>query len=248
MTEIHLLGTGGYHPTEVRHTACVMIPSAGLVFDAGTAFFRVRPLLQTANLDVFLSHAHLDHSYGLTFLIDVLWEKNVDRVRIHGWSPHLEAARSGLFDSPVFPVPFTYETCPVGLTETVGDWSIDWRTQEHPGSSLGYRVTSAAGSFAYITDTTADPTDAEAVEFIRGVDVLIHECYFSDGYADLARKTGHSWSSAVATFAANAEVGRLILVHVNPVAEPDEIDQMVATAARIFPHVELGTDQMVFRL
>ena len=30
------LGTGGYHPTESRHTACLFQPETGLVFDAGT--------------------------------------------------------------------------------------------------------------------------------------------------------------------------------------------------------------------
>ena len=40
--KILLLGTAGYHPSETRHTACVMLPEAGIVLDAGTGFFRVR--------------------------------------------------------------------------------------------------------------------------------------------------------------------------------------------------------------
>ncbi len=50
--QVVLLGTGGYHPSELRHTACVMLPELGIVFDAGTSFFRVRELLCTSNLDV----------------------------------------------------------------------------------------------------------------------------------------------------------------------------------------------------
>ena len=59
--KIVLLGTGGYHPNERRHTACVMLPELGLIFDAGSSFFRVPARLRTRDLDIFLTHAHLDH-------------------------------------------------------------------------------------------------------------------------------------------------------------------------------------------
>ena len=59
--KLHLLGTAGYHPTQRRHTACLMLPEVGLVLDAGTAMFRIRDLIQTRHLDIFLTHTHLDH-------------------------------------------------------------------------------------------------------------------------------------------------------------------------------------------
>ena len=55
------LGTAGYHPSETRHTSCLMLPEVGVVLDAGSGMFRVRDLLTTKTLDIFLSHAHLDH-------------------------------------------------------------------------------------------------------------------------------------------------------------------------------------------
>jgi hypothetical protein len=63
---VEFLGTGGYHPNERRHTACVLLPEIGLAFDAGTSVFRLPPRLESKELDVFLSHAHLDHIAGLT--------------------------------------------------------------------------------------------------------------------------------------------------------------------------------------
>ena len=51
-----LLGTTGYHPSERRHTACMMLPEIGVVLDAGTAMFRVRQHLATPTLDIFLTH------------------------------------------------------------------------------------------------------------------------------------------------------------------------------------------------
>ena len=75
-----LLGTVGYHPNDRRQTACLMIPELGLVFDAGTAAYRIKNYLETDTLDIFLSHAHLDHVVGLTFLFDVVSGHKVERI------------------------------------------------------------------------------------------------------------------------------------------------------------------------
>jgi glyoxylase-like metal-dependent hydrolase (beta-lactamase superfamily II) len=99
-----LLGTSGYHPNDARHTACLMIPERGIVLDAGTAFFRVRDYLATRELDIFITHAHLDHVVGLTYLLDVLYERDVRRVTVHGTAEKLAAIQEHLFAEPIFPV------------------------------------------------------------------------------------------------------------------------------------------------
>ena len=66
----------------------------------------------------------------------------------------------------------------------------------HPGGSRGYLLEANGKRVAYITDTTVD---GSYTEFIRGVDVLIHECYFPDELAEWCEKTGHSHTSQVAT-------------------------------------------------
>ena len=39
------------------------------MLDAGTAAFRVKDYIRTNKLDVLLTHAHLDHVIGLTYLL-----------------------------------------------------------------------------------------------------------------------------------------------------------------------------------
>jgi ribonuclease BN (tRNA processing enzyme) len=238
-----LLGTAGYHPNEKRDTACLMFPELGLIFDAGTSMFRVRDHLQTATLDIFLTHAHLDHIVGLTFLLDVLYENPMEAVRVHGEPHKLEAIQTHLFSEHLFPVPPPYIAVPLESEVRLSDGGvIQHFPLEHPGGSVGYRIDWPDRSMAYVTDTTAAP-DAPYVDIIRGVDLLVHECNFPDGMESLALITGHSCTTPVAQVAAAAGVGRLVLVHVNPLSKEDD-PVGLSIARRVFPATELGFDQM----
>ncbi len=237
-----LLGTGGYHPSDSRHTACLMLPTAGIVLDAGTAMFRVRDWLETDHLDILLTHAHLDHVVGLTFIFDVLYKKHVSRVTAHLAAEKIAAVREHLFAEPIFPVEPPFDFSPVESLEQLGDCRVTWFPLEHPGGSIGYRLDWNDRSMAYVTDTVADE-NAAYVRLIEDVDLLVHECYFADEANGYARRTGHSWARAVASVAQKARVGRLALVHVNPVLnEYDPIGMHVVKD--IFPDAVLGTDRM----
>src|SRR5689334_12233723 len=112
-----ILGTTGYHPNDQRHTACLMLPELGVVLDAGTAMYRVREHLCTDTLDIFVTHAHLDRVVGLTFLYDVLWERTMRHVAVHGTADKLAAIRRDLFSELLFPAPPQFEFSP--LTDRV---------------------------------------------------------------------------------------------------------------------------------
>lgn len=238
-----LLGTGGYHPCERRHTACLMLPAAGLVFDAGSGFFRVREHVATPTLDILLTHAHLDHVVGLTFLLSTTWQRPLERVTIHGAASKLAAVREHLLADDLFPAPLKCEWRPLDDEPLlIGGARITHFPLAHPGGSVGYRCDWPDRSLAYVTDTTAAP-EAAYVEQIRGVDVLVHECNFGDEQAAWARETGHSYASAVAEVAARAGVGRLVLVHFDSLADTDDPVQ-IARVREKFARAENGADKM----
>lgn len=238
-----LLGTTGYHPNDRRQTACMMLPELGVLLDAGTAMYRVREHLATDTLDIYLTHAHLDHVLGLTFMFDVLHEREMKRVTVHGEPAKLSAVREHLFSELLFPVepPFDMKEIET-VSQLPAGGKLTHFPLKHPGGSIGLRLDWPDRSMAYVTDTVA-AKDADYVEKIRGVDLLVHECYFGDDMPDQAELTGHSCLTPVAEVAAAAEVGRLVLVHINPMMESDdELD--IAGARKIFPHIEVGTDRM----
>ncbi len=191
---VHFLGTTGYHPNEHRHTACIMLPEIGVILDAGTGIFRARKLIATEELAIFLTHAHLDHSIGLTFLFDILYQKTVRRTQVFGEPDKLQAVRQHLFSPLLFPAlpPMTFCDLTSGQDISLRPGVIVRHFRlKHPGGTVGYRVDFENRSMAYVTDTTA-ALDADYLESIRGVDLLIHECYFRDGCEDRAKLTGHS--------------------------------------------------------
>jgi ribonuclease Z len=242
-----LLGTSGYHPNERRHTACLMLPAEGIVLDAGTGFFRVRPQLATRTLDILLTHVHLDHVVGLTFLLSTAWQKSLERITVHGAAEKLAAIREHLLSEQLFPAPLPCQWQPLSDGPlTLGNVRVTHFPLSHPGGSLGYRLdwsdSKPQRALAYVTDTTA-AKDADYVQHIRGVDLLVHECNFRDGQEEWAAKTGHSSMTPVAQVAAAAGAGRLILTHFDSLDESeDPID--LAAARRIFRATDLGHDGM----
>jgi len=235
-----LLGTSGYHPTESRQTACVLLPDLGIAFDAGTGMFRVGRHLTTLTLDVFISHAHLDHVVGLTYFFSLLVERPLKRITVHGNPAKIAALRERLFSDDFFPAKPPFHWQPMdGKTTLANGAQVRCFPLIHPGGAQGYRLEAEGKSIAYVTDTTARP-GAAYIEQIRGVDLLLHECNFPNGQDELAEKTGHSCIDDVARAAAAANVKRLVLMHFDPLmAIPAE---QLTAAARIFSAIEAGAD------
>ena len=234
-----LLGTGGYHPNERRHTACIMLPELGVLLDAGTGAFRVPQHLESDKLDIFLTHPHLDHIVGLTYFYGLTHEDNPVEITLHASDETIHAVRSSLFDKALFPIMTIDRFESLGERTELNEGAV-LRTFEldHPGGSLGMRIDQGSKSFAYVTDTTA--LKPEKIDHIRGVELLIHEAYFDDSNQEWAEKTGHSTAIEAARTAKAAGAKRLILVHPDPRCEDDSLAH--AEASAIFPNVKYGQD------
>ena len=242
-----LLGTGGYYGNDQRKTACLMLPEIGVILDAGSGLFRIGNYVATDRLSIFLTHAHLDHVIGLTYLLGVLSPEVLAATTIYGEASRLAAVREHLFADALFPVLPPVKFQPIGMNcPLAGGGQLTHFPLKHPGGSIGFRLDwpaaagSASRSLAYVTDTTADPA-ADYVEQIRGVDLLVHEAYFLHDEHQWSDTVGHSCVENVARVAACAQVGRLVLVHMSPQLVDDAEFDLTA-ARRIFPATELGRD------
>ena len=243
---LHCLGTVGYHPNDARHTSCYFLPESGIVLDAGTGLFRLPELIQTDSLDILLSHAHLDHVIGLTYLLDVLHQHPVQELKIWGEREKITAVREHLFHQLLFPAGLDAQWMVIDDDPQfqIADVTVAWRHQQHPGGSVAYRIDWPTGTrLVYATDTTGDTSDEHAL-WCRDADLLVHECYFRDNESQWAEATGHSWSGRVAEVAAAAKPKKLLLTHVNPIETSRDPVELESILTKVSCEVVVASDQI----
>jgi ribonuclease Z len=252
-----LLGTTGFLPTDTAQTACYLLPEVGILLDAGSGLYRLPEYLQTPELDIYLSHAHADHTSGLDYLFasflkwdlrtssQSLSEENIEgfaqraNVALRKTRIHADKATLAVVQPKYCEIPF--EWCALQTQESLpSDGLLTHFILEN--NTIGYRLDWPGHSLAYITDTIARPT-ASYVEKISGVDVLLHDCYGPDDLSGLMEKIGHSHLTAVAQVAARAQVKRLILIHHSPLEELN-YNADLERARQVFPLIEVGHDGM----
>jgi len=245
--KVVFLGTGGHNPTEKRHTACVMLPDLGFIFDAGTGFFRTANFIKTPELHIFLSHFHLDHIFGLVSLYLIVQNKSIEKVHFWG-NTGLEQVLATFFDGLLYPIPlkehpFKSEIHPLKSDQgkfKIGAAEISFSKFPHSNQdSVGFRLEKDGKSLAYITDRYIDEMDCPLA---YGADLLIHECVFENRMKDKAKRSGHSYSSSVGLLAKRNNVRRLILSHLR--TSKDNAAQVLREVKKNFPNTELASDKL----
>jgi ribonuclease BN (tRNA processing enzyme) len=239
--EARLLGSGGWIPTRTRETCSAYLRDDRhvLLIDAGTG---LQHLLEHPGLlegvdrvDLVLTHFHLDHVVGLSYLPALPLQPVV-------WGPgELVAGASTrsilerLLGRPLFAAPLDSIAADVREITTHGvdldAFELSVRVQErHTDPTLAFRV---GDLLTYCTDTGPDPDTAH---FAAGSGVLLHEAW----HADASDDPFHTTSRAAALIARDAGVEHLVLIHVNPQLRSDSA--LLAPAVAEFPAAEIGVD------
>ena len=113
----------------------------------------------------------------------------------------------------------------------IGPFTLETRVQpRHVGPTIAMKVN---GALAYCTDTAYD---GENVAFARGAALLLHE---ANEASERCEDGMHCGSGEAAEIAARAGVERLVLVHLTPWVDEEEL---VRIARGHFPAAEAGRD------
>jgi phosphoribosyl 1,2-cyclic phosphodiesterase len=197
------------------HTACVEIRCGERLFivDAGTGISALGPELGMSappEVDILLSHLHLDHVGGLPFFKPAVL--GADRViRTHCGNLDGASAKEALdrlFSPPVFPIEldqlparFEHHGFRAGETLAFPDGArVETHPLNHPGGATGFGFRYEGRHVCYISDIehTEPWPDPGLAAFVRGADLVIYDGMFSQTEYDRCRGWGHStWQKGI---------------------------------------------------
>ncbi len=228
------------------NTSCleVICGDRRLILDGGTGLQRLgRVLPDGVDVDVLLSHTHLDHVSGLPFFAP--FSDPTASIRL--WAGHLAAHSVTLKQfmqdfmcPPLFPVPpaifrstVKYFDFMAGQPLAFGDVLVKTGPLRHPNGATGYRIEFDGRSVCYVTDTEhmRGKRDERILALIGGADALIYDCTYTDEDYDAHEGWGHSTWQEGARLCDAAGVRTLVVFHHDPTRDDTAMDCVAAEVA-----------------
>jgi ribonuclease BN (tRNA processing enzyme) len=221
LVKLTVLGCDGSWPGPGGTGSSYIVTSAGfqLVLDlGGGALGRLQEQTGIADIGaVCVTHAHTDHYADLFPLSIARYWGGLgapalplfvppgfsERVS-HALMPGTAEAWSGAFDM---------RTLSKGEENVVGPFTVRAFAMTHVDTSLGFRVSTGDTVLAYTGDT--GPSDVVS-DLAAGADIFLAEATHVDG----GERDFHLTARQAARYASEADVGCLVLTHIEPGVDP----------------------------
>lgn len=210
--KVYFLGTNGWFDSETGETTCLLIDAdeGYLILDAGNAFRKIdRYLTNPAKpIYLFLSHFHLDHTYGLHILPKFRLPQGLTLIGQRGTKKQLKQILASPWSCPIAKLPYPVTVQEVGEGVHQDPLPFTCRFLVHADPCLGYRFTLEGKTITFCTDTGVCDN---LVRLATNADLLITECTWREqneftGWPHLAPEDG-------AHVAQQARAKQLALMH-----------------------------------
>lgn len=243
------------------HTPCIEVRCGTRLFivDAGTGISALGPALgpdTPREIDILLSHLHLDHISGLPFFKPPVLGDRV--IRTYCGNLDGASAQEGLdrlFSPPLFPIPldelparFEHIGFRAGETLRFRDgFSVATHPLNHPGGATGYRFDHCGRRVCYISDIEhQDPwPPAGLAGFVHKADLVIYDGMFTETEYPRCKGWGHStWQKGVA-LARAARARALAIIHLHPQHDDALLLEMEAEMQAVMPSAFIARERQV---
>ena len=243
-------------PDTIRYggnTPCIEVQYANhvLIFDAGSG---LRPLGNSlvkrkspSEIDIFLTHCHLDHVTGLPFFAPFF----VDTYSVRIWAGNLlpednvEGVVRKFMSSPLFPVEVEIFKSGIefhdfqsgDVLRPYDDITLRTGKLDHPDGACGYRLECGGRVFALLSDTEGFPgkQDAELVSLAKDADLVVYDAMFTEEEIKTREGWGHSTWQRGLRLAEQAGAKQLCLFHHDPSHDDEFMDALAAEAHELRP-------------
>ena len=244
------------------NTPCVEIRCGSnvLIFDAGTGIRPLGNFLAADNVrdvDLFLTHTHLDHINGFPMFNFLFDDKN--HLKIWAGRREVWASIKDIFERFMAPPIWPLSIENLGAEIIFSDFEIGQvfspkpgiiiRTVNlnHPQGAVGYRVDFSGKSICYVTDTehAKDCRDQNILKLIEGADIVIYDASFTDEEYPNFVGWGHStWQEGV-RLCTDAGAQRLAVFHHLPGRSDDELAIIDSSVGVLLPGSVVAREGMV---
>lgn len=252
MMNIGVLGCYGGE-SHGQHASGFLI-NGKILLDAGSVTSTLSDEDQCAITHILISHAHLDHTKELIFLVDNFFIHGIRNVRLMGIPEVMTQLRRHLFNDQLWPdftkVPdgcdpiLLIEELREGHDNSVDDISVIPVMVSHTVPASGYILRSDDSSIVYTGDTGPTEEIWTRAREMDDLKAVIVETSFPDEKKDLAIESGHLTPSLLAV-----ELGKLgrpevpvFVAHMKPAFVEQITRQLSAlNGFRIAPLIQGGT-------
>jgi len=197
--KLRVLGCSGGIGVGLRTTSLLI--DDDVLIDAGSGVGDLTLTEMRKIRHIFLTHSHMDHFTFLPLLVDSIFDTTKDPIVVHGQAQTIEALQKHIFnwviwpDFAKLPTPdkpvMRYEIIQANQTYELLGRVFETITVNHIIPCIGYRVSSASGSFAFSGDSTTQDHFWEMLNRRDSLDLLIVEAAFPDSERELSIKAGH---------------------------------------------------------
>lgn len=212
------------------NTACVAIElsdGTDIILDSGTGIVKLGDELfsKTTPIHLLLTHNHWDHIQGFPFFTPAYQKKRKIFITPGQTEPREVDAVLKQMSGSWFPINYKELMADVQIrtlpseTETwkIGCATISRKKINHPGGGSAYLIEDQGARVAYVTDNELFPpyptatSYEEWIEFLDGVDLLIHDAQYVDKDMPVKHGWGHSLIDQAVKLACEAKVKQCAL-------------------------------------